>query len=89
MEYYNTYDSGYIRAINNQHNTYKIKLELLSYFESVIGNITKDVSTTAQGQLNINYQPLTRRSVSLSMINVDEQYIPSANNTFWLSLIHI
>lgn len=83
MEYYNTYDSGYIRAINNQHNTYKIKLELLSYFESVIGNITKDVSTTAQGQLNINYQPLTRRSVSLSMINVDEKYIPSANNPFW------
>lgn len=83
MEYYNTYNRGYLNTINSTHNSYKIKLELLSYFEGVIGNITKDISTTAQGQLNINYQQMTRRSLSLSMINVDKKYIPSPDNAFW------
>lgn len=83
MEYFNTYDRGYLNAINSQHNYYKIKLELMTYFENVIGDITKDVSVDAQGQININYQPITRRSCSLSMINIDDEYIPSPDNTFW------
>lgn len=83
MEYFNVYNKGYINAINDFHNHYKIKLELLSYYEGVIGDITKDLSVTAQGQLNINYQPLTRRSCSITMINVDKKYIPSPDNTFW------
>lgn len=83
MEYFNTYDRGYLNAINSQHNHYKIKLELMTYFENVIGDITKDVSVDAQGQININYQPITRRSCSLSMINIDDEYVPSPDNTFW------
>lgn len=59
MEFFNVYNKGYIDAINDLHNHYKIKLELLSYFEGVIGDITKDLSVTAQGQLNINQRNAT------------------------------
>jgi hypothetical protein len=83
MEYFNTYTSGYINAINKFHNAYKVRLEPLGDNENVVGEITKDLSVTAQGQININYEPIVRRSCSISMINVDKKYIPSPNNTFW------
>lgn len=83
MEYFNRYTSNYINAIKKYHNVYKVRLELLGYFENVIGEITKDLSITAQGQININYQPITRRSCSLTLINVDKKYTPSPDNPFW------
>lgn len=83
MEYYDTYNSEYISALNRKNRHYKIKLELLSKDEKVIGTIVKDLSITAQGQLNINNQQLTRRSCSLTLINVDYKYVPSPNNWFW------
>ena len=82
-EFFNKYTPDYIKAIKKHNNKYKIKLEVLGYFENVIGEIVKDLSVTAQGQININYQPITRRSCSLTLINVDKKYIPSPNNTFW------
>lgn len=83
MEYFNTYTMEYLNAIDSKSNRYKIKMELLTYFETAIGDITKDVSNEADGQINVNYQQLTRRSCSLSMINVDQKYIPSPDNIFW------
>ena len=83
MEYFNRYTSGYINAIKKHHNRYKVRLELLGYFENTIGEITKDLSVTAQGQININYQPITRRSCSLTLINVGKKYTPSPDNPFW------
>lgn len=83
MEYFNVYNTGYLAAINDFNNRYKIKLELMTYYESVIGDITKDVAVDIQGQININYQPITRRSCSFTMTNVDNKYIPSPNNVFW------
>lgn len=83
MEYFNVYTSNYIKAINSHHNSYKVRLELLGYYENVIGDITKDLSIDANGQININYEPIVRRSCSISMINVDKKYTPNANNPFW------
>lgn len=83
MEYFNRYTSSYVNSIKKLYNTYKVRLELLGYYENVIGEITKDLSVTAQGQININYQPITRRTCSLSLINVDKEYTPSPNNSFW------
>lgn len=83
-EYYNQYTPDYIKAIKKNHNKYKIKLEILGYYENTIGEIVKDLSVTAQGQININYQPIMRRSCSLTLINVDKKYIPSPDNVFWL-----
>lgn len=83
MEYFNTYNTDYLAAINDFNNHYKVRLEFLTYYETAIGDITKDLAADIQGQININYQPITRRSCSISMINVDNKYIPSPNNTFW------
>lgn len=83
-EHFDLYDANYVNALKSAHRRYKIRLELLDRAETVIGEITKDLSLTAQGQLTINNEQLTRRSVSLTMINVAKKYLPSPDNPFWL-----
>lgn len=83
MEYFNQLGYYYKNALKNIHRHYKIRLELLSDYESVIGEITRDLSVTAQGQININKQQLLRRSCSLTLINVENKYLPSENSVIW------
>lgn len=84
-EYFNIINAQYEYALQNLHNNYRIRLEILSDGETVIGEITKDLSLTAAGQITINYEQITRRSCSLSLINVDNKYIPTKNSPFWLN----
>ena len=83
MIYYNTITPQYIEAIRYHYGRYWYKLELLSDNESVIGEIIQPVSIDSQGQINVNYQQITRRSCSLSLINIDNQYAPNPNSWFW------
>lgn len=83
IESYNRVNSQYYKALNQKNHHYKIKLELLTNYETTIGEIVKDVGSTADGQININYQQLVRRSCSLHLINVDNKYAPDTNNGFW------
>lgn len=84
MEYFNRNDEGYRKALKrNAIIRYLIKIELLSINESTIGEITKDLTLDVQGQININYKQLTRRSCSLTVANVEGKYIPSPKNPFW------
>jgi hypothetical protein len=84
MEFYDTLSNDYISLLkSNKHKRYRIKIELLSYNETVIGEITKDLSVSAQGQITVNYQQITRRSCSLTLMNVENKYIPSSNNLIW------
>jgi hypothetical protein len=73
MEYFNTYSKEYLNALLNMRNDYLIKLELLSDNETTIGEIIRDLSST-DGQINISYEQITRRSCSLSLINIDRKY---------------
>ena len=84
-EYFNYTNNAYNSALQSAHNAYRIRLEILSDDESVIGEITKDLSLTAAGQITINYEQITRRSCSLSLINVENKYIPTKNSPFWLN----
>lgn len=84
-EYFNVYDNSYERALQLFNRSYRIRLEILSDDETAIGEITKDLSITASGQININYEQITRRSCSLSLINVENKYIPTKNSPFWLN----
>ena len=84
-EYFNVSNNNYNVALQSAHNAYRIRLEILSDDESVIGEITKDLSLTAAGQITINYEQITRRSCSLSLINVENKYIPTKNSPFWLN----
>lgn len=84
-EYFNQHSNAYDSALSNLNNNYRIRLEILTDEETVIGEITKDLSLTAAGQITINYEQITRRSCSLSLINVDNKYIPTKNSPFWLN----
>lgn len=84
MDYYNQITEEYLHYLKGEHKIYKIKLELLSEYENVIGEIIKYVSITAQGQINIEYNQITRRSCSLTLINVDGEFTPNQNRWFWL-----
>lgn len=85
MEYFNQISYQYLCGLGRDNNSYKIKLEILSFYENVIGEIVRDIPTTAQGQVNINYQQLIRRSCSLSLINIDKKYRPDENAWFWIN----
>lgn len=85
MEYFNRYSDDYINTLKSGNGRYKIRLELLSDNEYVVGDITKDVSLSAQGQITINYEQITRRSCSLTLIDVDSKYIPHKNSPFWVN----
>lgn len=84
MEYFNVNTPQYREAIKrNLIVRYLLKIELLSIGETAIGEITRDLSLETQGQININYKQLTRRSCSLTVANVENQYIPSPDNPIW------
>lgn len=82
-EYFNQGGIEYNQLLKQGNLHYKIRLELLADTEIVIGEITKDIAIDADGQININYQQLTRRSCSLTLMNVDGKYTPSQNSWFW------
>lgn len=84
MEYFNTFSPAYLSAIKSGNAKYKIRLELLSNDEKSIGEITKDLSVSVQGQININYEQITRRSCSLTLIDVEGKYRPHKNSGFWI-----
>lgn len=84
MEYFNNNTSAYRTALKrNAIIRYLIKIELLTYGETAIGEITKDLNVDAQGQITINYKQLTRRSCSLTVANVENKYLPSPDNLIW------
>ena len=83
MEYYNRITPNYLRAIKKSYGRYLLKLELLTENETVVGEIIQPISIDSAGQLNINYQQITRRSCSLALINVDNKYAPNQNSWFW------
>ena len=85
MEYFNRYSDDYINTLKTGNGHYKIRLEILSDNEYVVGDITKDVSLSAQGQITINYEQITRRSCSLTLIDVDSKYVPHKNSPFWIN----
>lgn len=84
MEYFNNNTPSYRQALKrNAVIRYLIKIELLTYGETTIGEITKDLNVDAQGQISINYKQLTRRSCSLTVANVERKYLPSPDNMIW------
>lgn len=84
MEYFDLNTKAYRAALRDGSIIrYLLKIELLTYYETVIGDITKDLLIDVQGQININYKQMTRRSCSLTVANVEKKYIPSPNNPIW------
>lgn len=85
LEFYDEYNSEYLYALRQKHRRYKIRVELLGYYENVIGEITRDVSLGSSGQVTINNEQITRRSCSLNLINVEKKYLPSQDSAIWFN----
>ena len=85
MVYFNHYNDEYINALKLGNGEYKIRLELLSDGETVVGEITQDLSLSSAGQITINYEQIVRRLCSLTLINVDNKYHPNKNSPFWIN----
>lgn len=83
MEYFDLTDKEYLSALKRPHIQYAMKIELLSKWETVIGDITRIIDYDNSGQININYNQLVRRSCSLTIANVDKKYVPSPVSCFW------
>lgn len=83
MEFYNHRDKNYDNILNNGTKQYYIKVELLSHWENVIGEISSDISFDDVGTININKEQGCRRSCSLSVVSLDGKYLPSSNSAFW------
>lgn len=83
VEYFNQVTSEYLFALKGKCR-YKIRIELLSKAESVIGEVTRDLSLSNQGQITINYGNITRRSCTLTLVNLYGRYNPDQNSWFWV-----
>ena len=85
IEYFNVYNTEYVSLLNSKNIEYLIRIELLNNYETTLGEITRALSAETQGQINVNYNQITRRSCSLSVANVEQKYVPSESNPFWVN----
>lgn len=83
MEYFNVYNNRYVQILKTPPLRYKIRLCLLGEYENILGEITKDISITAQGQINISKQLITRRSCSITLYGVENNYLPCPDSPIW------
>jgi len=83
VEYFNAYNKRYIQILKTPPLRYKIRLELLGEYENVLGEITKDISVAAQGQINISRGSVVRRSCSLTLFGVENKYLPCPDSLVW------
>lgn len=74
MEYYNKVDKIYLNALKQNIIRPVFKVELMDFTENVIGELTQDISQEDSGSISINYQQGLRRSCSLTLINVNENF---------------
>lgn len=63
-----TYELGYL----NPRRVYLINIELLSYYENPIKDMTLIAIRDVVGTISNNYQQLTRRTCSLNLLNYDK-----------------
>lgn len=85
MEYFNIYNTGYENTLNS--STYKLylKLELLDHFEETLKEISTEVSTDTKGSISVTYQQGVRRTCSLTLRNLDNEFLPNENSLIWIN----
>lgn len=82
-EYYDDISPKYLALLNRTTKHYRFKIELLDHWERTMGEIVNDISSDSAGQITINKEQGIRRSCSFSLIDVEDKYIPKADNPFW------
>lgn len=78
-------DNVYVKAIKNNLIIPKFRLSLLYPDESVKEEVVSDI-VSDNGNLSINYQQGIRRSLNLTLINIDKKWLPSPNSgNLWVN----
>lgn len=72
MDKFQIVDKSYKLSCLNTKRVYLIKIELLSYYENPIKDMTLIAVRDIVGTINVNHQQLTRRTCSLNFLNYDK-----------------
>lgn len=82
-EYYNKWNARYCWLLTQPVISYRFKVELLDHWEQSHGEIVANVSTDEHFSININKEQGSRRTCSLTMIDINKKYLPNENHAFW------
>ena len=85
MEFYDKADSQYLNLIKHSMFLWRVKLELLDHYENTVACIEQDIDYGNAGSITCNNSQGTRKSCSITLINVDLKYIPTEDSPFWFN----
>ena len=85
MEFYDIANDTYTNLLQRPIFLWRIKLELLDHEENTITCIEQDIDYGNAGNISCNNVQGTRKSCSLTLINVDLEYIPTEDSPFWFN----
>jgi hypothetical protein len=85
MEYFNIYNTGYENTLKSSTYNLYLKLELLDHFEETLKEISKEVSTDTKGSISVTYQQGVRRTCSLTLRNLDNEFLPNESSLIWIN----
>lgn len=85
MDFYDKVDDVYLNMIKRPLRLWRVKLELLDHDENTIMCIEKDIDYSNAGSINCNNVQGTRKTCSITLINVDLKYIPTEDSPFWFN----
>lgn len=85
MEFYDRADSQYLNLIKHSMFLWRVKLELLDHYENTVACIEQDIDYGNAGSITCNNSQGTRKSCSITLINVDLKYIPTEDSPFWFN----
>lgn len=85
MEFYDKVDDQYLNLIKHPLFLWRVKLELLDHCENTVQCIEQDIDYTNAGNISCNNTQGTRKSCSITLINVDLKYIPTEDSPFWFN----
>ena len=83
MEYYDKYDSGYIKALNSGKVIYRTMVKVLNWQEEIIGDITEKCDLEASS-LSISLSNGCRRSGTLCLVNDNGDLDVNENKLLWV-----
>ena len=85
MDFYDRVDDMYVNMVQQPLKLWRVKLELLDHFENTVMCIEKDIYYGNAGSITCNNVQGTRKSCSITLINVDLKYIPTEDSPFWFN----
>lgn len=84
MQYTNVFSKSYIEVAKREKIFPKFKVQVLDNYENVMYEITNDISKDDSGSISINYQQGVRRSLSITIVDIEGKFIERfINESSW------